>query len=63
MLEKIMEFRNIQEKWENIVLKVTCAKGQLIQNVFLVPSFRPKIQRNFFKDFCPSPFREVKSKE
>ena len=29
-------------------------KGQFISKGLLVSSFRPKKQRNFFKDFCPS---------
>ena len=38
--------------WRNLNF---CAnlKISLFQNVFLVPSFRPKNQRNFFKNFCP----------
>ena len=44
-------------------LKIWRGKGQLISICLFVSSNLPKKQRNFFQDFCPSLWKEVKSKK
>ena len=49
---KHTRFLLLRNWWAPKLVKVV--KVSQFQNVFLVPSFRPKNQQNLFKNFCPT---------
>ena len=49
----------IVEENHYLLTQLSPLKVSLIQNIFMKSSFRPKYQRNYFKDFCPSLYKNV----
>ena len=65
-----VHFFNLQQEtslvelhWNTITEKVSLLKVSSFQNDSLMSSFWPKNQRNCFKDFCSSLWKEVGSKK